>query len=286
MWAVNPATAGELSADERRHEMEARWQKGGLSFYGVFADLLIDAEANNIATEFIRSKIRVEVHDPKLAAQLSPHSYMGCKRICLDTDYYATYNRPNVTLVDISDAPIEEITRTGLRTGGRDYALDTIVFAIGFDAMTGPLLRIDIRAGTGRRSGRSGPRAREPISVSRWRASPTCSPSPAPPALGAHQHGPHHRAACGVDIGLHRARAERGAPVHRSHARGGGPLDDPPRGSCGRDALPLLQLVVRRRQRPRQAAHGDALYRGMPAYREKCDAVVANGYEGFSLSTA
>ena len=108
------------------------------------------AEANDFAAEFLRGKIRAQVRDPEVAALLTPRSVVGCKRICLDTDYFATFNRPDVTLVDVSAAPIEEITRTGLRTGGDHYELDTIVFAIGFDAMTGPLLSIDVRGRGGR----------------------------------------------------------------------------------------------------------------------------------------
>jgi len=79
-----------------------------------------------------------------------PTQHIGCKRICLDTNYFETYNRPNVHLVDISADPIERITPKGLVTGGRDYELDCIVFATGFDAMTGPLLRVDIRGRDGR----------------------------------------------------------------------------------------------------------------------------------------
>ena len=149
-WEVNAAAADEMSAEERVRELETRWQVGGLRMYGVFKDVLVNDAANDIAAGFIRRKIRAEVRDPQVAALLSPQSFVGCKRICLDTDYYATFNRPNVTLVDISDAPVQEITRSGLRTGGTEYALDTIVFAIGFDAMTGPLLRIDIRGRGGR----------------------------------------------------------------------------------------------------------------------------------------
>ena len=136
---MNPATADEMSPSARRRELEARWETGGLCMYSVFKDVLMNDEANEIAAAFIREKIRGLVHAPQVAALLSPHSFVGCKRICLDTDYFATFNRPNVTLVDISDAPVEEITCAGLRTGGREYDLDTIVFAIGYDAMTGPL---------------------------------------------------------------------------------------------------------------------------------------------------
>ena len=81
--------------------------------------MLVNPEANDFAAEFLRSKIRAEVRDPEVAALLTPRSVVGCKRICLDTDYFATFNRPNVTLVDVSAAPIEEVTRTGMRTGGK-----------------------------------------------------------------------------------------------------------------------------------------------------------------------
>lgn len=106
---------------------------------------MFNQEANDTAAEFVRAKIRDIVHDPEVAELLSPRNVIGCKRLCVDADYWATFNRPNVTLVDISEAPIEEILSNGLRVDGKSYQLDTIVFAIGFDAMTGALLNIDIR---------------------------------------------------------------------------------------------------------------------------------------------
>ena len=117
--------------------------------WGGFSDLLSDPEANEIASEFIRNKIRETVKDPHTAELLCPKGYpYGAKRPPIDTDYYETFNRDNVSLVDISETPIESITATGLRTTVADYELDAIVFATGFDAMTGSLLRIDVR-GTG-----------------------------------------------------------------------------------------------------------------------------------------
>jgi len=133
------------SEEERREEYEARWQRGGLPFLSGFADLLIEREANDTAAEFVREKIRGIVRDPQLAKRLSPEQVLGCKRLCIDSGYYETFNRPNVTLVDLRDAPIEAITPQGLRTREAAYALDAIVFATGFDAMTGALLAIDIR---------------------------------------------------------------------------------------------------------------------------------------------
>ena len=148
-WAVNDKAASDLSPTEQQRELEERWAIGGLRYYGAFSDLLTDREANDIAAEFVRNKIRAIVDDPAVAELLAPKSIIGCKRICLDTDYYATFNRANVSLIDISDTPIERITRDGLQTGDKTYQLDTIVFAIGFDAMTGPLTRIDIRGVSG-----------------------------------------------------------------------------------------------------------------------------------------
>jgi cyclohexanone monooxygenase len=139
-----------VSPDERKRAYAARWERGGLGFTAAFNDLLVSREANETAAEFVREQIRETVHDPAVAELLSPHSYpIGTKRVCIDTGYYETFNRDNVTLVDIRQAPITEITPGGLRTADADYALDAIVFAIGFDAMTGPLLRVDIRGRDG-----------------------------------------------------------------------------------------------------------------------------------------
>jgi cyclohexanone monooxygenase len=135
----------ETPPEGREREYETRWQRGGLSFLGAFSDLMVNEEANATAAEFVRGKIRQAVHDPKVAELLSPKNTIGCKRLCIDIGYYETFNRPNVTLIDVSAAPIERITPKGVRVAGRDYEVDAIVFATGFDAMTGALLKIDIR---------------------------------------------------------------------------------------------------------------------------------------------
>ncbi len=140
----------EVSPEERRRRFEQRWEHGGFSFMASFADLLQSQEANDAAAGFVREQIRGIVQDPEVADRLSPHNVIGCKRICLDSGYFETYNRPNVSLVDVSASPIEKITRSGVRVGGRDHELDAIVFATGFDAMTGALTRIDIRGRDGR----------------------------------------------------------------------------------------------------------------------------------------
>ena len=140
----------DVSPQERQAIYEAAWETGGLQFRATFQDLLQDKGANNTAADFIRSKIRQIVKDPATAEKLADidHPY-AAKRPPIDTDYFETFNRDNVALVDVRAAPIEAITPAGVRTRDAEYPLDIIVFATGFDAMTGPLLRIDIRGRDG-----------------------------------------------------------------------------------------------------------------------------------------
>ena len=137
----------EVEPAERQRRYEAAWARGGLmSVTTTFRDLILDQDANETAAEFIRSKIRDIVVDPDVARVLTPSDHpFATKRPCLDTGYFETFNRENVTLVDLRQTPITEIVPTGIRTTGGVHELDSIVFATGFDAMTGPLLRVDIR---------------------------------------------------------------------------------------------------------------------------------------------
>ena len=144
-------SALEVADEERWQEYESRWQQGGFAIGGAFIDLAISLEANETAAEFVRSKIRETVNDPATAELLCPRDYpFATKRLCVDTGYFETFNRDNVLLVDVKNAPIEEITAKGLRTGGKEYEFDCLVFATGFDAMTGALTNIDIRGRGGR----------------------------------------------------------------------------------------------------------------------------------------
>ncbi len=147
---ISERLARDTPEEERRAVYETAWEKGGLQFRAAFQDLLVDKAANDTAADFIRGKIREIVKDPSTAAILSDidHPY-AAKRPPIDTNYFETYNRGNVTLVDVRAAPIECITATGIRTRDGDYPLDIIVFATGFDAMTGPMLRMDIRGREG-----------------------------------------------------------------------------------------------------------------------------------------
>jgi cyclohexanone monooxygenase len=140
----------EVTEAERQREYDARWAKGGANFTHAFNDLFKDKAANDLAADYVRGKIRDIVKDPAVAARLTPTDHaIGTKRICVDTDYYATFNRENVTLVDARETPITRITPTGIETSGGHYAVDSIVFATGYDAVTGALTRIDIRGRNG-----------------------------------------------------------------------------------------------------------------------------------------
>ena len=151
-FTSNGKAAKSVPVAEREREYEAAWAQGGFNFVMAYPDLLMDLESNRTAAEFVARKIRATVTDPKVADLLIPNDHpLGTKRLCVDTGYYATFNRDNVTLVDIKRTPIETITRSGLRTSDAVYELDAIVFATGFDAITGPLLKIDIRGRSGQR---------------------------------------------------------------------------------------------------------------------------------------
>jgi cyclohexanone monooxygenase len=143
---LNDKPALSVSEEERRETYAKRWEIGGAGYLGSFNNLLTDQEANDTASEFVREQIRQIVKDPETAELLAPKTYpIGTKRICIDSGYFETYNRDNVDLVDISAKPIEKITPDGLIANGKSYTFDSIVFATGFDAMTGTLFNVDIQ---------------------------------------------------------------------------------------------------------------------------------------------
>ena len=214
---VHDVSALAVSEEERLARYEAAWETGGLRFRATFNDLLRDKAANETASAFIRSKIRAVVTDPVKAEMLTPkdHPYAS-KRPPIDSHYFETFNRDNVDLVDLKATPLVAITPTGIRTSEADYPLDVIVFATGFDALTGPLLSIDIR-------GRGGRALRDD-----WAAGPRDLPRPANgrlpqpvhhhrtrQPLGAHQHAGRHRAARALDRRMHRPPAGARPPAHR-----------------------------------------------------------------------
>jgi cation diffusion facilitator CzcD-associated flavoprotein CzcO len=144
---------GDLDADERRDALAGALERGGFQFlFTTFRDLMVDEEANEVAAEFLRAHIRSVVNDPATAELLSPKGYpIGAKRPPLEHGYYAAFNRPNVTLVDVSDDPITEITTRGVRTSTAEHGFDVLIFATGFDSATGALMAMEI-CGRGSRS--------------------------------------------------------------------------------------------------------------------------------------
>jgi cation diffusion facilitator CzcD-associated flavoprotein CzcO len=155
--------AGNFPAEQRQVILEERWAFGGQSLLGLFSDQGVDLEVNQMVSDFVRQKTRERIDDPELAEKLLCTTYpIGVRRICIDTGYYECFNQDNVHLVDIKDDPIERITENGIRlTSGEEVGLDTIVFALGFDAFTGALDEAGITNERGRHPSdnwRRGPR--------------------------------------------------------------------------------------------------------------------------------
>ena len=279
-------SALEVTEEERRAEYEDRWEQGGLPFLGAFADLLFSKEANDTAAEFLRGKIREIVRDPRVAEALTPRQVVGCKRLCSDTGYYETFNRPNVTLVDVGSSPIEEITRNGLRTKDAAYELDCIVFATGFDAMTGALMNIDIRGKAGitlARKWAEGPRAYLGVATAGFPNLFIITGPGSPSVLSnmvpsIEQHVNWISACVGYmrkhDFGRIEPTVEA-EDAWVSHVNEVAGLTLYP--SCN-----SWYLGANVPGKPRVFMP----YLGFPPYVQKCDEVAANGYEGFAMEHA
>ena len=159
-FPFNMQSALDATPEERKHQYEKCWESGGLPFLGAYGDLLFEKTANDTIAEFAREKIRSIVKDPITAELLCPDNVFGCKRLCVDSGYFETYNQDHVTLVDVSKNPIERFTDQGIVADGVEYPLDAIVCATGFAAMTGAFDKIRI-------TGRNGLTLTE-----KWRAGP------------------------------------------------------------------------------------------------------------------
>ena len=142
----------DLSSEEINKELNNRWKIGGQEIFTAgFTDVGVNVEANKIVADFVKSKIKEIVKDPNVAELLSPEDAIGCKRLCADTNYFETYNRENVELIDLNSNPINSITENGILTKNKEFKFDTIIFATGFDAMTGALQAIDITGKNGKK---------------------------------------------------------------------------------------------------------------------------------------
>jgi len=147
---LNDVPALSVDEDQRQELYTKRWAIGGTGFLGSFNDLLTNADANYTAAEYVRQQIKRVVNDKETAEILCPRSYpIGTKRICIDTGYFETYNRENVKLVDISKKPIQRLVADGIIVDDQLYPFDSIIFATGFDAMTGSIFNVDIKGRDG-----------------------------------------------------------------------------------------------------------------------------------------
>jgi cation diffusion facilitator CzcD-associated flavoprotein CzcO len=283
-FKVNMASAVETAEEERRRHFEERWAHGGIPFMGAFSDLLLNAESNKAAADFVRGKIREIVKDPKVADMLSPTNIIGCKRLCVDTGYWETFNRPNVTLFDVSDAPVEGFTADGVKANGREYKIDDIVFATGFDAMTGALMKIDFRGRGGRtlkEKWREGPKAYLGLAMAGFPNLFTItgpgSPSVLTNMLPSIEQHVDFIAECLVHM------RDRGArkiePLVEAEEDWVGHVREVAGGTL-RSTCSSWYVGANVPGKPRVFM---PYIGGFPAYIEKCEAVVKNGYEGFAL---
>lgn len=281
----NPDSAMDASAEERHAEFERRWQEGGLLFMGAYGDLMFDQAANDSLVAFVHDKIRGMVNDPDVAEKLCPKNIIGGKRLCVDTNYYTTYNRDHVHLVDLSETPISTVNATGVNAGDTQYDVDIIVIATGFDAMTGALTSIDIRgrgdASLGERW-RDGPSSYLGLAMADFPNLFTVtgpgSPSVFTNMLPTIEQHVEWITDCIMHMNrgdYHAIEATKGAEeAWWNHVQEVGQLglkQSTDSWYMGANVAGKARVFM-------------PYYGGFPAYCQKCEEVVRNGYEGFVLS--
>jgi cation diffusion facilitator CzcD-associated flavoprotein CzcO len=277
----------EVSAAERRAAFEAAWGAGGFTFLsGTFRDLALDEEANATAADFVRSKIDEIVTDPAVAETLKPRDFpIGTKRLPLDTGYYETFNRPNVTLVDLKRTPITELTPAGIRTSAGQHDVDVIVYATGFDALTGPLEALGIRGRGGqalRHAWREGPRTYLGLAVPGFPNLFTITGPGSPSVLS------------NMPVSIEQHVEWIGDCLAWLRGRGATLIEAT--GQAAANWTDHVQQVASRTLHPRAASwYMGANVPGKPrvflpyiggvgAYRDHCAGVASRGYEGFLVS--
>jgi cyclohexanone monooxygenase len=285
VYDPNFESALDVPDDRRRQEFEFRWEKGGACFLVAYKDLLLSQEANEAAADFVREKIRRIVRDPRVAEALIPQGYpIGARRLCLDSGYYDIFNRANVTLVNLLEHPIERIVPEGVRTKGATYPLDVLIFATGFDAMTGPLLAIDIRGRAGmslREKWAAGPRTYLGLSVAGFPnlfvvAGPG-SPSVLSNVVVSIEQHVEWIAAC-----LRHMR-ERSLTMVEAEPESESAWVDHVNALAGRTLYPLARSWYSGDNIAGKPRVFMPYVGGVKKYREHCEQVAAQGYQGFVL---
>ncbi len=287
-FAICDRSAHDVTPEERQAIYQAGWDKGGLQFRAAFRDLLVDKAANDTAAEFIRQKIREVVKDPATAAKLADIDHpFATKRPPIDTGYFETFNRDNVSLVDVRATPIECITRDGIETrDGAEHKLDIIVFATGFDAMTGPLLRMNIRGRDGlslRQAWQAGPRTYLGLQAAGFPNLFTITGPGSPSVLcnmpvAIEQHV-EWITACIGDMRTH--GFERIEPTPEAVDQWVAHVNEAANATLLPQAKHSWYLGANIPGKPRVFMPYPG---GMARYREACAAVAVNGYTGFVLS--
>ena len=282
---LNEVSAMAVSEEERERVYEQRWESGGTYFMAAFNDLATSQESNDTAAEFVRERIRETVKDPETAELLAPKDYpIGTKRICVDTSYFETFNRDNVTLVDVRNTPIEEITPDGLIAGGKAYKFDSIVFATGFDAMTGTLLAIDIRGRQGRllrEKWEAGPRTYLGLAVEGF-PNMFMITGPGSPSVLSNMMVSIEQHVDWVVDGIARMD-ERGIETIEATHEAEDSWVEHVNEVAYQTLYPKAASWYMGANIPGKPRLFLPYIGGVGAYRDKCDEVAANGYEGFRL---
>ena len=285
--AVAPidVSALDVTDEEREEAYRERWAAGGMTLLRSYNDLLTSNEANETAASWVRQRIKATVNDPKTAELLAPKTYpLGTKRLCLDTDYYETYNRDNVDLVDIASAPIDRLTATGLETGGRTYEFDSIVLATGFDAMTGTLLRVDIQGRGGltlKEKWHAGPRTYLGLMTEGFPNLFTIT-GPGSPSVKSNMLTSIEQHAEWVTDALIRLRDQNIASMEAERAAEDD-WTDHVQEVADQTLFPKANSWYMGANIPGKPRLFMPYLGGVGAYRERCDEIAAAGYEGFRL---
>ena len=284
---LNPQSALQATPEEREAMFQSRWETGGVAFLGSYMDLLFNEEANQMAADFVRAKIKETVHDPEVAESLAPKDHpFGSKRLCVDIDYFETYNRPNVTLVDLKRTPLVGFTPRGIRTTAGEHEVDAIVFATGFDAMTGALLNIDIRGRGGesmRDAWADGPHTYLGIMVAGFPNLFTITGPGSPSVLSNMVISIEQHVDWLADLFTH--MTERGVDCIEANADA--------QDAWGAHVVDIANLTLFPRASswyvganiPGKPRVFMPYVAGVAVYRRKCDDVAANDYEGFELTS-
>jgi cation diffusion facilitator CzcD-associated flavoprotein CzcO/acetyl esterase/lipase len=288
---INPKGALEMTDEERVAEMERRWGYGGAPIFNVsFRDIMTDIRSNEIVQDFVRDKIRAKVAEPEIAELLCPTDHpFAAKRLCVDSHYFETFNRDNVTLVSIRENPVGRITPKGVMLqDGSEYEVDMIVFAVGYDAMSGSLLRVDIRGRGGvslRDEWAQGPRTYLGLGMAGFPNLFTITGPGSPAVLAvmivAIEQHVEWIAECIAYL------REREIPAIEPTREAQDAWMEHVREVADSTVFPLAKNSYYVGANVPGKPRVFAIYAGgLDNYRRKCDEVAADGYDGFALSHA